>query len=375
MSFEIYASIYDIENALKDYYEGNKEFGTFLEVIKLFRNNTINGIEEIKNFSNNIYTMSDEEFFMKFFSLPIKFIIPSNKNEKYTESTTIPNNRDVFVIKHLEYSKHNIHSHKYFEINYVVKGSATQNFESETTILNEGDFCFIAPNSMHDISIEKDSIVLNIMIRKGVFDTTFFTFVAENNLLSDFFRKMLYGERENSNYILFKTNKNSQINYFIRNTLIESYSNKINANSCCINWVGILFTSILRDHLAYYENKKDYDYNFNKNSDLQLLLQHIHENYKNITLAQLASKFNYSETYLSNLIKRKFKISFIDMVTNIKLQQSLRYLANTDLSILEISELVGYNSADHFSRTFKRIYGISPQKYKINSSRSNDNSF
>jgi len=43
--------------------------------------------------------------------------------------------------------------------------------------------------------------------------------------------------------------------------------------------------------------------------------------------------------------------------------------------ILEISELMDYNSANHFSRTFKRIYGISHQKYKINNSISNDNSF
>ena len=53
------------------------------------------------------------------------------------------------------------------------------------------------------------------------------------------------------------------------------------------------------------------------------------------------------------------------MVTNIKLHQSLRYLINTDLSVLEISELVGYNSADHFSRTLKKIYGMSPQRYRI----------
>ena len=367
MALEIYASIYDIENALKEYYKIHEKYGDFLEVAHYFKNNM--NINEIKKneFDNDIYIMSDDEFFKKFFNIPLNFIIPNNshKNEIYIESTTIPNNRDVFVIKHLEYSKLNIHSHKYFEINYVVKGHATQKFESETTVLNEGDFCIIAPNSSHDIIIEEDSIVLDIMIRKGVFDTTFFTFVAENNILADFFRKMLYGDRENSNYILFKTNKNKQIDYFVRNTLLESYSNKINSNSCCINWVAILFNTILRDHLTYYENKKNHNYNFNKNSDLQLLLQYIHTNYKSITLSELASKFNYSESYLSNLIKKKFNLSFIEMVTNIKLHKSLSYLINTDLSVLDISELVGYNSSDHFSRTFKKIYGMSPQKYRI----------
>lgn len=38
------------------------------------------------------------------------------------------------------------------------------------------------------------------------------------------------------------------------------------------------------------------------------------------------------------------------------------YLLNTNLKILEISELCGYNDQHYFSYCFKRHYGISPKK-------------
>ena len=369
MGLDLFISIRELENVLKQYYEIHNTFVTPLDISDYLNNkNNLNHENmEIEESSYDLYNMSNDEFFEKFDSTPLKFAITNNNqlHPKFQESSLIPYNRDVFAIKHIRYSKHSIHSHKYFEINYVIKGHAIQKFESETTTINEGDFCVIAPNSPHDIVIEGDSIVIAIMIRKGLFDTTFFALVSENNILSDFFRKMLYQDKQNSNYILFKTNKEKQIDYAIRSTLLESNSTKINSNNCCINWIGILFTFILRNQLISHENNKD-NYNFNKNSDLQILFQYIHANYKTVTLSELSSKFNYSESYLSNLIKKKFNLSFIEIITSIKIQQSLKYLSNTNLSILEVSDIVGYNSSDHFSRTFKKIYGISPQKYKIN---------
>ena len=46
------------------------------------------------------------------------------------------------------------------------------------------------------------------------------------------------------------------------------------------------------------------------------------------------------------------------------MKEALVYLEKTDLSIEEISEKTGYNSADHFYRVFKEYQGISPQQYR-----------
>lgn len=38
--------------------------------------------------------------------------------------------------------------------------------------------------------------------------------------------------------------------------------------------------------------------------------------------------------------------------------------ASCCMKVSEIAPAVGYDSVDHFSRTFRRVYGMSPQQYK-----------
>ena len=44
------------------------------------------------------------------------------------------------------------------------------------------------------------------------------------------------------------------------------------------------------------------------------------------------------------------------------MRESVRYLLDTELSMEEISEKIGYNSEDHFYRVFTAYHGISPLK-------------
>jgi AraC-like DNA-binding protein len=48
----------------------------------------------------------------------------------------------------------------------------------------------------------------------------------------------------------------------------------------------------------------------------------------------------------------------------VRMQQAKTYIANSDMSISEISEKVGFANIEHFSRVFKKNMGISPQKYR-----------
>lgn len=53
----------------------------------------------------------------------------------------------------------------------------------------------------------------------------------------------------------------------------------------------------------------------------------------------------------------------------LKLEKSIKLLSTTNLKIGEISPQVGYENTTYFIRTFKKIYGIPPNKYrqKLNS--------
>jgi len=93
---------------------------------------------------------------------------------------------------------------------------------------------------------------------------------------------------------------------------------------------------------------------------------YIHQNYakKGLTLNEVAQKNHVSPNYLSYLFKKKTGYNLWEYVIKLRMEESKRLIVNTDLRRYEISELVGYESPEHFSKIFKKYYGISPSEMK-----------
>ncbi|HOV41306.1 MAG TPA: helix-turn-helix transcriptional regulator, partial [Oscillospiraceae bacterium] len=68
--------------------------------------------------------------------------------------------------------------------------------------------------------------------------------------------------------------------------------------------------------------------------------------------------------YMSKLIKNNTGMNLTEILTSLKMENSKKLLSSTNMSIFQIAECNGYESPDHFSRTFKKTYGISPRQYR-----------
>lgn len=93
-------------------------------------------------------------------------------------------------------------------------------------------------------------------------------------------------------------------------------------------------------------------------------MQYIQQNYRTVRLSTLARAFHYNETYLSRMLQNYMGMSFTEIVRGIKMTRAEEYLSTSTLRIHDISALVGYDSVDHFSRTFKSTHNMSPQAYR-----------
>ncbi len=80
-------------------------------------------------------------------------------------------------------------------------------------------------------------------------------------------------------------------------------------------------------------------------------------------LKLLALEFNLSEVYLSRVFPQLFGENFHSYVERARMEQAATLLQSTRLTIDEIADRVGYQSANTFRRVFKRTYGISPSGY------------
>jgi YesN/AraC family two-component response regulator len=49
----------------------------------------------------------------------------------------------------------------------------------------------------------------------------------------------------------------------------------------------------------------------------------------------------------------------------LRISKAKELLKNTDKSVVEIAELIGYNDSNYFFRVFKKNTGVTPQQYRV----------
>ena len=105
----------------------------------------------------------------------------------------------------------------------------------------------------------------------------------------------------------------------------------------------------------------------NRNSELvEEIVSYLESNYSdsNMSLTQVALKFNFSEGYISQLFKEHTGEYFTVYLENIRLDHACELLGRNSYTINEIALNSGYNSPQSFRRAFKRVKGLNPTDYK-----------
>ena len=63
-------------------------------------------------------------------------------------------------------------------------------------------------------------------------------------------------------------------------------------------------------------------------------------------------------------MSNKLHIGFNDYINSLRVSNACKHLLKTDLSITEISEIVGFNTLRTFNRAFVKQMGITPSDYR-----------
>lgn len=89
--------------------------------------------------------------------------------------------------------------------------------------------------------------------------------------------------------------------------------------------------------------------------------RHIHEP---LSVSKTAEAIGTNRSTLSTCFKKDSGIELGKYMEAVKLNEAERLLRETDLPILEISELLSYSSQSHFTELFKKQYGKTPAVYR-----------
>lgn len=361
----LYTTIRDIEKILAQHHREYHSDLNFVQALKILKENNMLVKEKTVNAWDKLPEKWEDSFFesyIKHLPVEVDYILSNQRPSEITENVLIPYGRDIFAFIHLPYQRDIPHEHNYFEINYVYHGSLTQILTTETRKMSEGDFCIIPPFTKHSVLAAEDSLVLSIQLRKTTFDAIFGSFLAKDDLLAIFLKNTLY-EKNQSNYLFFHTDNNDDIKMLMQNIVREANNDDNYSNICCNGYLQILFSTLLRKYgksaLYYGMDKKE-----SVDTDFAFILEYITQHYRTVTLDELSEFFHYTKPYLSSLFKKNMNQTFVNVLRNIKMRHAMDFLANTDKTIEEIAVEVGYNSTDHFSRSFKKYQHCSPSEFR-----------
>ena len=81
-------------------------------------------------------------------------------------------------------------------------------------------------------------------------------------------------------------------------------------------------------------------------------------------IAQLYALSGYSQPVVTQTFKKHYQTSFVQYFTQRKIEYACGLLRSSNLSILDISNRIGFSSLSHFNAVFKRLVGATPARYR-----------
>lgn len=283
-----------------------------------------------------------------------------------SESVVFEKENDIFINLHLpeaNIASGHLHGHDFFEINYVLKGSCRQNINNTSLIhLEEGSLCIMNPNARHNLTVGSSrDVVLNILMKTSLFNTTFWSLIRQHEYLGQFFLSYFLSQDTFSDFMIYRTENTDTITALLNLICLEYLEQKPYHKTTLRCMLVLFFTEVIRSATIQLNQKQ-----FTDKISVQItaLFNYLSINYATATLASTAAYFHYHPNYLSAFIKKNTGKTFRSILNDIKLSQANYFLCNTSMSMNEIAEQLGFLQLCNFYDFIKKNYGMTPVQYR-----------
>ena len=138
-------------------------------------------------------------------------------------------------------------------------------------------------------------------------------------------------------------------------------SNELRRMSLAMEFLALVIDSNRQGETAVRERTGD-----SPDGYVEQALDMIHLHYSSIRIGEVARYIGINRSYLTKIFREKMKVSPQEYLLRFRLNLSCDLLLNTNASIQEIAQKVGYENPLTFSKIFKRAYVISPRGFRQN---------
>ena len=252
-------------------------------------------------------------------------------------------------------------SHDFWEFVYAEKESLLCSADGQKILLQQGEILFHKPNEFHTLAANGKTAP-NVFILSFVCKSESIKFFENKKfLLSPQLAKFIHS-------ILEEGKRTFDIPYSDPNLkkmrLLSSPT--LGGEQLIKNYLEIFLINILREQTETAQGNATFlpwkELSAKPIDDITAILK---ENiYSALTIDDICKKTAYSKAYLFRIFKAKTGKTIIAYFIELKINRAKQLLRENELSVREISEKLAFSTPDYFTKTFKRITGLTPLAYK-----------
>ncbi len=235
------------------------------------------------------------------------------------------------------------HTHNHMELFYIVGGRGQFLLQDQLHPVDANNLVIINPNVTHtEVSLNAQPLEYIVLGIEGV--------------------ELATGANSNGRFCILDHFESVEISSCLRNIIREMELKNTGYEDICQAYMEILIIRLMRStELSVSEEPQ----RISGNRQCAAVKRYIDLHFKEpLTLEQLAEEAHMNKYYLSHAFKREYGVSPINYMISRRIEESKYLLAETDLSMSQIAQLLGFSSLSYFSQVFRRSQNISPMEFR-----------
>lgn len=237
------------------------------------------------------------------------------------------------------------HTHNHLELFYIVGGKGQFRIQDQLYPVNANNLVIINPNVTHtEVSLNAQPLEYIVLGIEGI--------------------ELATSENTNGQFNILDHFESVEISGCLRNILREMEQKNTGYEDVCQAYMEILIIRLMRNTSLAVPAEPQM---ISGNRQCAAVKRYIDLHFKEaLTLDQLAEDAHMNKYYLSHAFKREYGVSPINYMIGKRIEESKYLLAETDLSMSQIAQLLGFSSLSYFSQVFRRTQAVTPMAYRQN---------
>lgn len=236
-----------------------------------------------------------------------------------------------------------LHTHEYMELFYIIGGTGLFLIEDQKRQVNVNDIVIINPGVSHtETSINAQSLEYIVLGIGGI--------------------ELAPGKDSSRQFCILDHSESTEISGCFWNILREMEQKNTGFQDVCQACMEMLVIRLMRSTDLSVPTEAPIT---SGNRQCAAVKRYIDLHFKeSLSLGQLANKAHMDKYYLAHTFKQEYGVSPINYMITRRIVESKYLLAETDLSLAQISQRLGFSSPSYFSQAFRKNQGISPIDYR-----------